>query len=330
MARTLDSGAVTEAQTERPGLDLQALAALIELQHGVVARRQLVELGAQEWDVRRLLRRQELHQVHAGVYVNQTGTLSRAQREWVAVLTHWPAALTLESVLPGVRDDDVIHVAIAHGRSLRPIDGVRLHRTARLTERVRWNASPPAMRIEDAAVSVADSQVDQLAAFETLAKVVRSRGTTVQRLRAEVDSRPRLGGRPLLIACLEDLASGACSVLEREWLRVERCHGLPAADRQQAAVAAERQAYIDASYADLGVRVELDGQEFHAATSAAWDSDHERDLEAISRSDEITLRLTYGQVFRRGCETAASVAAVLRRRGWDGTFVRCPRCAPSP
>ncbi len=54
--------------------------------------------------------------------------------------------------------------------------------------------------------------------------------------------------------------------------------------------------------------------------------DAERDLDTLVVDESLTVRLTYGQVFDRGCETIAKVAALLRRRGWPGTFVRCPDC----
>src|SRR5215210_3810747 len=63
------------------------------VQHGVVARRQIEELGGRESDIRRMVRRRELTPVTPGVYVNHTGQLTRAQREWVAVRSAWPAAL---------------------------------------------------------------------------------------------------------------------------------------------------------------------------------------------------------------------------------------------
>ena len=43
----------------------------------------------------------------------------------------------------------------------------------------------------------------------------------------------------------------------------------------------------------------------------------------------MTVRLTYGQVFRDGCATIAQIAALLERGGWPGPLVPCPEC-PSP
>ncbi|MGV0835473.1 type IV toxin-antitoxin system AbiEi family antitoxin domain-containing protein [Mycolicibacterium thermoresistibile] len=101
----------------------------LELQGGVVSRRQALAAGMQDHDIRRMLRRREWVRVHAGVYVDHTGPLSWLQRAWAAVLYAEPAALCLESAL-GV-ETTVIHVAISRERSA-PVapKGVRIHRIA--------------------------------------------------------------------------------------------------------------------------------------------------------------------------------------------------------
>ena len=96
--------------------DLQHL--LRRRQEGIVAREQLLRLGATDNDLRRLLRRRDLVLRHPGVYSAHSGALSRAQLEWVAVLAAWPAALAFESALPehGRR---VVQVVVERGRTVR-------------------------------------------------------------------------------------------------------------------------------------------------------------------------------------------------------------------
>jgi hypothetical protein len=89
-----------------------------------------------------------------------------------------------------------------------------------------------------------------------------------------------------------------------------------------------RSSYVDVRYKPYRMRVELDGRAFHD-NAGARDADAERDLDGHVESDELTLRLTYGMVFGRGCETIRKVAALLQRRGWPGSFVPCPDCEPS-
>lgn len=76
---------------QRDGVDAAGVRRLLFEQAGVIARRQLVQLGFTEIDLRRQLRRRELVPLHPGVYVNHTGRPTRLQREWAAALLHWPA-----------------------------------------------------------------------------------------------------------------------------------------------------------------------------------------------------------------------------------------------
>ena len=162
--------------------------------------------------------------------------------------------------------------------------GVVVHRTAGLDGRVRWNSSPPRVRIEHAAIDVAAGEPD------------------------------------------------ATSVLEREYLRPERLHGLPSGGpdvaRQRPVRDGTRSRYQDVRYEGYDVTVELDGRAFHD-NAADRDGDAERDLDHVLVTDGPTIRLTYGQVFRRGCTTLGKIALLLGRRGWDGSFRRCPSCPDS-
>jgi hypothetical protein len=309
-----------------PGLDADELEHLLtRVQDGVVSRRQLRELGARDHDIVRLVRRRDLVAMHPGVYVNYTGPLSWVQRAWVAVLACWPAALSHRSALPAPPDSGPIHVAIDHRRSVRPPARVVVHRIADFDQRTNWRLSPPRLKLEHAAIDVAlgkDSVADR---FRVFADACQTRETTAGAIVEALATRDRVPDRSLLVELLEDLEKGACSVLEREYRDLERRHGLPDASRQRPDQLAGRTVYRDAPYIDLGVRVELDGRAFHD-NAGARDRDAERDLDTLVADESITVRLTYGQVFDRGCETVAKVAALLERRGWPGAFVRCPDC----
>ena len=114
-------------------LDREALQHLLGwVQDGVVSRRQILELHGTDRDIARLLRRRELVAIHPGVYVDHTGTPSRRQQEWAAVLFYWPAALTRESALPKPSRSGPIHVAVAH-ESHGPLGP--------------WNPHPPHVRL---------------------------------------------------------------------------------------------------------------------------------------------------------------------------------------
>ncbi|GAB2616566.1 type IV toxin-antitoxin system AbiEi family antitoxin domain-containing protein [Pseudactinotalea suaedae] len=307
------------------------LTALLRQQDGVVARRQLLALGAAPHDVKRLLRRRDLARVFDGVYVSHTGPLTPRQREWVAVLAAWPAALTGASALPELTAAQV-YLAVEHGRKVRVPSGVVVRRSRQLDRRVSWSRSPPRVREEHAILDVMSEKVvhddDVAGAFHALTQVAHARRTTPGRILAALDDRPRLPGRAVIRGMLRDLLEGACSVLEREYLqRVERAHGLPRADRQRRSTATGGLTLQDVPYPEYRLIVELDGGGYHAGARA--DADAFRDLAELARSRKATVRVTYGLVFRTPCRTARFLAEVLQQRGWRGTATRCRRCRGS-
>lgn len=310
---------------------------LLDLQHGVISRRQALAAGMTPTDVARHLRRREWVPVHQGVYVNHTGPLTWHQRAWAAVLACWPAALAGASARrahegPGRHggDEGPIEVVVAHSRRLRPPDGVRARRLRRIRDAVQWNLSPPRMRYEDAIIDLADGAPTDLRSIAILADACGGRRTTAERLRIRLDSLAWLHRREWLAGVLDDIAEGTCSVLEHGYLTlVERPHGLPRGLRQvEAATKDGRRMFRDVVYGGKRPRwrqiVELDGRLGHTSVEER-DRDLERDLEAAV-DDAHTVRLGYRLVFATSCATAFTMARLFRRRGWRGRPYACPNC----
>ncbi|MCL8025148.1 endonuclease domain-containing protein [Nocardioides bruguierae] len=291
----------------------------------VVARRQLAELGASEDDVRRMLRRGELHRWHAGVYRLDTGPPTAEQRLWAAVLLFPRATLHRESALPGAAGLPA-HVLVPHRTSTRrQVPGVSVTRSRQFDARVQPRTSPPRVSLEDAAVEAADLAVDLGHRLTLLADLLHTRRTTAQRVLAEVGAAPTLRHRAEIAALLTDIEAGTSSVLEREFLhRVQRAHGLPVGDRQRRAVSRVGLTYRDVELTRWGVVVELDGRAFHDDPRARA-RDLQRDLASLEQG-LVTVRLGWSQVVRDPCTTAEALAGVLRARGWTGRTARCPRC----
>ncbi len=305
---------------------------LLRQQDGVIARAQLLEAGLVPSQVRRLLRRRELCVVFPGVYLDHTGQPTWSQRSWAAVLSVAPAALWGESALraedgPGRRGFDEaapIHVAVAHDRHLRRVPGVVVHRVRGLDRRVQWNRSPARVRIEEAVLDVAAAANREIDAIAVVAAAVGSRRTTAGRLREALGRRSRIRRRAFLTVLLDDVAAGACSVLEHGYLtKVERAHALPTADRQTKA-SVHGPVFRDVYYPRFGRVIELDGQLDHTHLRDR-DADLDRDL-AAAADGLSSVRLGWGQVFERHCWTAVQVGRLLTAGGWAGTIRRCPEC----
>jgi very-short-patch-repair endonuclease len=293
-------------------------------QEGVISRRQALDAGMQQHQIRRLLRRNEWACVHAGVYVDHTGPLAWPQRAWAAVLYAAPAALCLQSALSD--EGMLIHVAVARHRAmLAEPEGVRIHHLTHFEDRVLWNVGPPRMRYEEAALDVACCAKPDLDAIAVLAEACQSRRTTARRLLRILDDRQRVRRRRWLRTVLVDISEGTCSVLEHGYLRrVERAHGLPKATRQKRANSSVGVSYRDTEYGQRLV-IELDGRMFHDSASAR-NKDFERDLDAAV-DGRSTVRLSYHQVFDQPCRTAAKIAQVMRRHGIAVTGHPCgPGC----
>lgn len=269
-----------------------------------------------------------------GVFVNHTGTPTWWQRAWGGVLHAWPAALREESALraakgPGWRSHDdsgAILLAVDHARTLVSPPGYEIRRARDFTRVVRWTPMPPRVRLEHAVLSVAAKARDDFALVEILAEECRSRRTSAVRLLRALEECSRVRDRARLEAILRDVADGACSVLEHGYLeRVERAHGLPSPGRQVRDRVVAGVVYRDVAYASHGVVIELDGRLFHDSASQR-DADLDRDLEVSVRQGR-TVRLGWGQVFRRPCRTAYLIGQLLRARGWVGWPTACgPDC----
>lgn len=301
-----------------------------EIQGGVISRRQLRELHAEDHDIRRLVRNRELAVIHPGVYVNHTGNPTWGQRAWAAVLACWPAALTGRSALPKPPERGPIEVMVPMSRTVRAPDGVIVRRRARFDGYVDWAAFPPRQLLAEAAIDTAVDAGGVPEAFATLADLVQRKVIRPASLIEALGHRRRMPDRQLMVGLLEDLKAGACSVLEREYLRrVERAHGLPPGERQAADSIAGVSVERDVIYAAYGLVVELDGRAFHRS-AAARDADHARDLDAAVARNLRTVRLTYGQVLGAPCRTATRIGELLGRGGWPGEVTPCSDCSPDP
>lgn len=301
---------------------MELIRPTLAVQAGVVSRAQLRALEIEPHRIRRLLHRRELTMIHPGIYVDHTGDPTWVQRAWAAVLFCWPAGLAAESAMraadgPGRRqvEEGAIRVVIDRDRRVVAPPAIQVVRTFGLDDRVLWNLGPPRMRYDEAALDVALSASGEFGAIGAVARAVQSQHTTAARMRAALDSCSRAPRRDFIAAVLDDVASGACSVLEHGYLtKVEVPHGLPTAQRQQRGTTSAGAVYRDATYGALDL--ELDGRLFHD-TAEARDADFERDLDGAV-DGRTAVRLSWGQVFDRSCSTAAKVSRLLVARGWPG------------
>jgi hypothetical protein len=249
---------------------------------------------------------------------------------WAGVLASVPSAVTAATALrlyglPTFGNDERIVVAVDHSRRVLPLRGVVLRRRRNLALVVHPARRPPSVRVEEAVLQAAASAKRPTDGIAVIADACQHRLTTPERLRDALALAPRLKGRATWQSVLDDVASGAHSMLEIGYLRrVERAHGLPELTRQVVSHVDGEVIRRDGLYDLFGVAVEVDGRLGHE-----WARDRRADLrrDAAAIGDGlVTLRFGYADVID-ACATAGLIVAALAARGWTGLAKPCgPKC----
>jgi very-short-patch-repair endonuclease len=282
---------------------------LVRLQHGVVARRQLLTLGMPPEAIQHRLATGRLHPVHRGVYVYGRDELSRYGELMAAVLACGPKAQLshrsggeLWRVLP--RHDGPIAVTVPRGPVHRR-PGITLHRCRSLDRRLvhRIPVGDPVSILIDLATCLPDEEVEDAVNAADRRGLVRT-----YRLRQLLDARPSRPGVGRLKRILDaQTFSRSQSILERRFLSLARESHLPLPTSQKR-IGRYR---VDFIYPDHGLVVECDSLRYHR-TAAAQTRDLERD-QAHTRAGLRTLRFTHFQVFKRPDHVRAVLADTLGR-----------------
>jgi hypothetical protein len=287
---------------------------LAAAQHGVVARRQLIALGATTRWIQHRIDRRRLHPIWRGVYAVGRPDLTPRGCWMAAVLTCGEGALLshrsaaeLRSVMVAARGP--IHVSIPSERRVKR-DGIVVHRRDNLAaDAIAVDRIPTvdsvAMFIDLAAQLVSDDLEAAINAADRLDLI------TPGLLRSRLNQKPPRPGISRLREVL-DVHTFALtdSQLEREFPPIAAAAGLPPPLRQQW-VNGYR---VDFLWPDLGLVVETDGLRYHR-TAAQQAVDRRRD-QAHSAAVLTPLRFTHAQIRYRPDEvrrTLAAVAARLRR-----------------
>jgi very-short-patch-repair endonuclease len=283
------------------------MVALLEAQHGVITRAQLIALGVSAAAVDGRVTRGALRSLHAGVYA-VAHVAVRDEGRWLAaalacgegaVLSHVSAAR-----LWGMRSlpvTDRVDVTVPAGRRRRP--GVAVHRSRLSGADVTHHRAIPVTTPARTLVDLAD-----VVPYETLRAIadrgVRLDAAAVRRAQARTPGRR---GRAALAQLLGD--DGAelrtRSALERRVRRLAKEAGLPAPRVNHRLAGRER----DFAWPEQRLVVEVDGHAFHAARGARED-DHERDAELVLAGWRV-LRFTSSQVAGAPHAVAARLAQAV-------------------
>jgi hypothetical protein len=309
------------------------LAAAAGVQCGIVSRAQALAAGLTDDQIGFRVRSGRWRRVLNGTYATFTGKLSYCAYLWAvvlhfgrgAVLSHETAAEINGMTARDAKPPSLIHVSIPHGRRVAPVQGVRIHRSAR--DRPIPSVEYPAhTNVEDTLLDIIDAadNFDDVCGWVT--RAFQRRLTNEAVLRAYMRRRRMLRWRAEMDELITAAVAGDESVLEFRYTRdVERAHGLPQASRQVRFTSKDgKKGRRDREYEPYGVIVEMDGKAAHAERLA---KDRKRD-NAATADGKPTLRYGWQDVRHDNCATAAEVARTLQGNGWEGTPRPCSASCP--
>jgi very-short-patch-repair endonuclease len=264
------------------------MAALAEMQHGVVTRRQLLAVGIGDSAIFRRVQGGRLHRVHQGVYAAGHPVISQEGRWMAAVLACEPdAVLSLRSAAEhwGLLKPQggLVHVSVPTSSGRERREGLRIHRCHSLqpdetTWRHRIPITTPARTIADLRGTVPPEQYR---------RAVRQ---------AEVKG---------LQTGLDETVAPTRSELEDLFLQLCRRHRLPAPEVNVRVAGRE----VDFLWRRQWVVAETDGYRYHRG-STAFEDDHDRDLD-LRAAGFAVLRFTFRQVTADPERVAISITKEL-------------------
>lgn len=315
--------------------------ALLDLQHGVIARWQAAQVALDHEAIDTELRHHRWQSIYRGVYAAFTGQPSRHAVLWAGVLRAGPGAMLSPHTAAELdrltdRPSSSIHVMVGGCQQIRVTGRERsgvapsvvVHRSAWAAEARHPSRTPPRTRIEETTLDLTQAARSVEDASSWVATACGRRLTTPRLLEVAIAQRARFRWRRELVSALADIADGVHSALESRYVRcVERPHGLPRATRQAAIKLGGGTRYLDNLYRECGVAVELDGQVAHPV-EARW-RDIRRDNGGAA-AGIITLRYSWTDIAAEPCRVAAEIAAVLKTRGWEGHARSCGPNCPAP
>jgi very-short-patch-repair endonuclease len=295
------------------------LMELADHQAGVVTWKQLDAIGFTRGEVRANLRARRWQRQGRECLVVHNGPLQDDARSWLAVFqTGADAAIDGVSSLKlaGLEhfDEPRIHVSVSKGtRYLRPI-GVRVHETRRRrTPDVTRGAGPPRVRTEIATIRAALwARSDRQAAL-IIAMAVQQRLTTSEALLEAFTAIRRDKRRKFIAGVLRDVAMGAESIGELDFVRECRRRDLPRPSRQVRRRLPSGQVVLDVYWDEFGVVVEIEGMHHLLAGVSITDSLRQNELtieeDKVLRIPVLGLRVAADEFFDQ-------LGRMLRRNGW--------------
>jgi very-short-patch-repair endonuclease len=271
-----------------------AMAELADRQHGVVSRRQLLELGFGRGAIRQRLEAKRLHVVYRGVYAVGRRRIERHGVWMAAVLACGPGALLSHraaGALLGIREAAGQIVDVTAGRRLRGQHGIRTHEAQVLDDERTVHAGIPVTTVTRTLFDLATIlQPHELKRAAEQAEALQL--TSPLSLTAVVQRHAGQRGGGALKAAVGPLrATLTRSELERRFLAFVDDAGLPAPEVNRWLDIAGELIQADCLWPDARLIAELDSRAWHD-TQQAFERDRRRDRRCLAEGWAV-MRVTY-------------------------------------
>lgn len=259
-----------------------AIAELAARQHGVVARRQLREIGLGSRAIDHRLACRRLHPLHRAVYAVGHRVVSRSGRWMAAVLASGADAVLSHrdaAALSGMRPSaGARRVEVTVPRALRPRPGIRVHYALLQPDEITAVDGIPVTTVPRTLLDLA-AVLDRRQLERAVHECEVLRLWDALSLRDLADRYPRRRGMPAIRAVLADLDLGlklTRNDLEAGFLGLVEDECLPRPEVNAALAITGRLIEVDFLWRAQRLAVELDGGAVHR-TARLFESDRERD-----------------------------------------------------
>jgi very-short-patch-repair endonuclease len=265
---------------------------IVARQHGVIARRQLLDRGMNDDGINHWVGRKRLHPIFAGVYAVGRPELSRFGMWMAAVLASGPCAVLSHdsaAALWGIwrYTRELIVSVPAHSRPRNP--GIRVHRRAHIDATTHHGipVTTPTATLIDFAATHPRNEVEAALNEADIKGLIQ-----LEQLRAELETTSRRPGLSKLNATIDRKTfSFTRSELERAFRPIARQVGMT---RLQSRVYVNGHE-VDFFDPDTGLVIETDGGTFHR-TPFQQAADRRRDNAHAVSPGPAPLRFTHGQI----------------------------------
>jgi very-short-patch-repair endonuclease len=289
-----------------------AIAELADRQHGVVARRQLLELGFRPGAIDRRVEAKRLHVVYRGVYAVGRRGIARHGVWMAAVLACGPRAWLSHraaGALLGIRQAAGQIVDVTVERKLRGQRGIRAHRAALPEDERTIHAGIPVTTVTRTLLDLATQlQPHELKRAAEQAEALQL--ASPLSLTAVVQRHRGHRGAGALKTALGPLRPGLTrSELERRFLALVDQLALPPPRVNEWIEVGGELIQADCLWPHARLIAELDSRAWHDSTEA-FDRDRRRDRRCIAEGWAV-IRVTYRAVTAERRELEDQLRALL-------------------